>query len=88
MCNVAKKDDSQSAAANVNIIQDQMVTSTNHCNILMKTFLVNIQGNKLQTRTSRLLIDTGSQPSYTLSSTAQEKGFVQFREETIQHALF
>lgn len=62
--------------------------SVNQCNVLMQTLLVNVEGPQGQTRKARVLIDTGSQKSYLLSSTAKEMNYSPVRTETIQHALF
>uniref|UniRef100_A0A8D9A137 DUF5641 domain-containing protein n=1 Tax=Cacopsylla melanoneura TaxID=428564 RepID=A0A8D9A137_9HEMI len=65
-----------------------MQSSTNMCNVLMYTLLVNIKGPSGKTRKARLLIDTGSQRSYALEGTMVDMGYSPTGKERIQHALF
>lgn len=59
------------------------------CNVLMQSLVVQITNKSgLRAKKVRVLIDTGSQRSYILSSTAKEMECKPMTKELIQHALF
>uniref|UniRef100_A0A8D8SJN2 Integrase catalytic domain-containing protein n=1 Tax=Cacopsylla melanoneura TaxID=428564 RepID=A0A8D8SJN2_9HEMI len=64
------------------------LTSTTFNNVLMQTLVVLVCGQGGRTKMSRVLIDTGSQRSYIVSSLAKEMGYKPHDTEKIQHALF
>ncbi|GFU43218.1 uncharacterized protein TNCV_1566721 [Trichonephila clavipes] len=55
--------------------------------VILQTLVVNVHGIKRE-RKARVIIDTGSQKSYILRSTAEELGFNLQREEEFRHSLF
>ncbi|GFX40835.1 integrase catalytic domain-containing protein [Trichonephila clavipes] len=55
--------------------------------VILQTLVVNVDGIKRE-RKARATIDTGSQKSYILRSTAEELGFNLQREEEFCHSLF
>ncbi|GIY59784.1 DUF1758 domain-containing protein [Caerostris darwini] len=55
--------------------------------VILQTLVVNVHGVKRE-RKARAIIDTGSQKSYILISTAEELGFNLQREEEFCHSLF
>ncbi|GFX55071.1 CCHC-type domain-containing protein [Trichonephila clavipes] len=55
--------------------------------VILQTLVVNVHGIKRE-RKARAIIDTGSQKSYILRSTAEELGFNLQREEEFRHSLF
>ncbi|GIY42358.1 DUF1758 domain-containing protein [Caerostris darwini] len=55
--------------------------------VILQTLVVNVHGVKRE-RKARAIIDTGSQKSYILRSTAEELGFNLQREEEFCHSLF
>lgn len=55
--------------------------------VLLQTLVVKVRGTKKERR-ARIIIDTGSQKSYILKSTAQELGFQFQGKEEFCHSLF
>ncbi|UYV84532.1 hypothetical protein LAZ67_X002484 [Cordylochernes scorpioides] len=56
-------------------------------NVLLPTLRVTLKGNRSE-KTARAIIDTGSQRSYILHSTAMEMEYEQSRREFFRHSLF
>ncbi|UYV60693.1 hypothetical protein LAZ67_1001943 [Cordylochernes scorpioides] len=56
-------------------------------NVLLPTLRVTLKGNRTE-KTARAIIDTGSQRSYILHSTAMEMEYEQSRREFFRHSLF
>ncbi|GFU10013.1 integrase catalytic domain-containing protein [Trichonephila clavipes] len=70
---------------NENTVDSLHSRATNE--VILQTLVVNVHGIKRE-RKARAIIDTGSQKSYILRSTAEELGFNLQREEEFRHSLF
>lgn len=84
------KCDSPKQEVNEKIINEKTVDSlhsraTNE--VILQTLVVNVHGTKKK-RKARAIIDTGSQKSYILRSTAEDLGFTLLGEEEFSHSLF
>ncbi|KAJ8915580.1 hypothetical protein NQ315_012465 [Exocentrus adspersus] len=66
---------------------DQVLASQTNTPVFLETLRVNLVG-KSATKQVRALVDTGSQNSYILQSTARKLGLESLKEERIVHALF
>ncbi|KAJ8914983.1 hypothetical protein NQ315_002507 [Exocentrus adspersus] len=66
---------------------DQVLASQTNMPVFLQTLRVNLVG-KSATKQVRALVDTGSQNSYILQSTARKLGLESLKEERIVHALF
>ncbi|KAJ8964444.1 hypothetical protein NQ317_013854 [Molorchus minor] len=64
-----------------------LANNTTSSHVFLQTLLVQVSGQK-GSRMVRTLIDTGSQRTYILKSTAQELGCVWKRQERLIHCLF
>ncbi|UYV81404.1 hypothetical protein LAZ67_20001094 [Cordylochernes scorpioides] len=67
-------------------MDNKSVTSVKR-NVLLPTLRVTLKGNRTE-KTARAIIDTGSQRSYILHSTAMEMEYEQSRREFFRHSLF
>ncbi|UYV62831.1 hypothetical protein LAZ67_2002070 [Cordylochernes scorpioides] len=63
------------------------IVATRKKNVLLPTLRVTLKGNRTE-KTARAIIDTGSQRSYILHSTAMEMEYEQSRREFFRHSLF
>ncbi|GFX79329.1 uncharacterized protein TNCV_4517191 [Trichonephila clavipes] len=79
------KQDVNDKNINENTVDSLHSRATNE--VILQTFIVNVHGIKRE-RKSRAIIDTGSQKSYILRSTAEELGFNLQREEEFRHSIF
>ncbi|GFV49115.1 integrase catalytic domain-containing protein [Trichonephila clavipes] len=70
---------------NENTVDSLHSRATNE--VILQTLVVNVHGIKRE-RKARAIIDTGSQKSYILRSTAEELGFNLQRKEEFRHSLF
>lgn len=69
------------------VAAEQALANNTSCHVFLNTLRVTLHGVR-GSREIRVLIDTGSQKSYILQSTAQELGFTSKRKEKIIHSLF
>ncbi|KAJ8914063.1 hypothetical protein NQ315_017584 [Exocentrus adspersus] len=81
--NGGKKPQEEQAKVSV----EQVLASQTNAQVFLQTLRVNIAG-RLGTKQVRALLDTGSQRSYILQSTARKLGLQAVKEERIVHALF
>ncbi|GFX43701.1 integrase catalytic domain-containing protein [Trichonephila clavipes] len=79
------KQDVNDKNINENTVDSLHSRATNE--VILQTLVVNVHGIKRE-RKARAIIDTGSQKSYILRSTAEELGFKLQREEEFRHSLF
>ncbi|GFX81511.1 integrase catalytic domain-containing protein [Trichonephila clavipes] len=79
------KQDVNDKNINENTVDSLHSRATNE--VILQTLVVNVHGIKRE-RKARAIIDTGSQKSYILRSTAEELGFNLQREEEFRHSLF
>ncbi|GFX41881.1 uncharacterized protein TNCV_389941 [Trichonephila clavipes] len=79
------KQDVNDKNINENTVDSLHSRATNE--FILQTLVVNVHGIKRE-RKARAIIDTGSQKSYILRSTAEELGFNLQREEEFRHSLF
>ncbi|GFU68554.1 rho guanine nucleotide exchange factor 17 [Trichonephila clavipes] len=79
------KQDVNDKNINENTVDSLHSRATNE--VILQTLVVNVYGIKRE-RKARAIIDTGSQKSYILRSTAEELGFNLQREEEFNHSLF
>ncbi|GFS61059.1 integrase catalytic domain-containing protein [Trichonephila clavipes] len=79
------KQDVNDKNINENTVDSLHSRATNE--VILQTLVVNVHGIKRE-RKARAIIDTGSQKSYILRSTAEELGFNVQREEEFRHSLF
>ncbi|GFS92163.1 integrase catalytic domain-containing protein [Trichonephila clavipes] len=79
------KQDVNDKNINENTVDSLHSRATNE--VMLQTLVVNVHGIKRE-RKARAIIDTGSQKSYILISTAEELGFNLQREEEFRHSLF
>ncbi|GFV87791.1 integrase catalytic domain-containing protein [Trichonephila clavipes] len=79
------KQDVNDKNINENTVDSLHSRATNE--VVLQTLVVNVHGIKRE-RKARAIIDTGSQKSYILRSTAEELGFNLQREEEFRHSLF
>ncbi|GFW28583.1 integrase catalytic domain-containing protein [Trichonephila clavipes] len=79
------KQDVNDKNINENTVDSLHSHATNE--VILQTLVVNVHGIKRE-RKARAIIDTGSQKSYILRSTAEELGFNLQREEEFCHSLF
>ncbi|GFW39436.1 uncharacterized protein LOC103521977 [Trichonephila clavipes] len=79
------KQDVNDKNINENTVDSLHSRATNE--VVLQTLVVNVHGIKRE-RKARAIINTGSQKSYILRSTAEELGFNLQREEEFRHSLF
>ncbi|GFU05692.1 DUF1758 domain-containing protein [Trichonephila clavipes] len=79
------KQDVNDKNINENTVDSLHSRATNE--VILQTLVVNVHDIKRE-RKARAIIDTGSQKSYILRSTAEELGFNLQREEEFRHSLF
>ncbi|GFX66495.1 CCHC-type domain-containing protein [Trichonephila clavipes] len=79
------KQDVNDKNINENTVDSLHSRATNE--VILQTLVVNVHGIKRE-RKARAIIDTGSQKSYILRSTAEELGFNLQREGEFLHSLF
>ncbi|GFT46884.1 CCHC-type domain-containing protein [Trichonephila clavipes] len=79
------KQDVNDKNINENTVDSLHSRATNE--VILRTLVLNVHGIKRE-RKARAIIDTGSQKSYILRSTAEELGFNLQREEEFRHSLF
>ncbi|GFU41205.1 CCHC-type domain-containing protein [Trichonephila clavipes] len=79
------KQDVNDKNINENTVHSLHSRATNE--VILQTLVENVHGFKRE-RKARAIIDTGSQKSYILRSTAEELGFNLQREEEFRHSLF
>ncbi|GFV89471.1 integrase catalytic domain-containing protein [Trichonephila clavipes] len=79
------KQDVNDKNINENTVNSLHSRATNE--VILQTLVVNVHGIKRE-RKARAIMDTGSQKSYILRSTAEELGFNLQREEEFRHSLF
>ncbi|GFW20773.1 integrase catalytic domain-containing protein [Trichonephila clavipes] len=79
------KQDVNDKNINENTVDSLHSRATNE--VILQILVVNVHGIKRE-RKARAIIDTGSQKSYILRSTAEELGFNLQREEEFRHSLF
>ncbi|GFU56213.1 integrase catalytic domain-containing protein [Trichonephila clavipes] len=79
------KQDVNDKNINENTVDSLHSRATNE--VILQTLVVNVHGIKRE-RKARAIIDTGSQKSYILRSTAEELDFNLQREEEFRHSLF
>ncbi|UYV61483.1 hypothetical protein LAZ67_1005017, partial [Cordylochernes scorpioides] len=69
-------------------VQDETLANLSTSpDVLLPTLRVTLKGNRTE-KTARAIIDTGSQRSYILHSTAMEMEYEQSRREFFRHSLF
>ncbi|UYV69625.1 hypothetical protein LAZ67_7000025, partial [Cordylochernes scorpioides] len=69
-------------------VQDETLANLSTSpDVLLPTLRVTLEGNRTE-KTARAIIDTGSQRSYILHSTAMEMEYEQSRREFFRHSLF
>ncbi|UYV62603.1 hypothetical protein LAZ67_2001287, partial [Cordylochernes scorpioides] len=69
-------------------VQDETLANLSTSpDVLLPTLRVTLKGNRTE-KTARAIIDTGSQRSYILHSTAMEMEYEQTRREFFRHSLF
>ncbi|UYV83961.1 hypothetical protein LAZ67_X000712 [Cordylochernes scorpioides] len=69
-------------------VQDETLSNLSTSpDVLLPTLRVTLKGNRTE-KTARAIIDTGSQRSYILHSTAMEMEYEQSRREFFRHSLF
>ncbi|UYV66910.1 hypothetical protein LAZ67_4003301 [Cordylochernes scorpioides] len=69
-------------------VQDETLANLSTSpDVLLPTLRVTLKGNRME-KTARAIIDTGSQRSYILHSTAMEMEYEQSRREFFRHSLF
>ncbi|GFV29823.1 rho guanine nucleotide exchange factor 17 [Trichonephila clavipes] len=78
------KQDVNDKNINENTVDSLHSRATNE--VILQTLVVNVHGIKRE-RKARAIIDTGSQKSYILRSTAEELGFNLQREEEFRHSF-
>ncbi|UYV84524.1 hypothetical protein LAZ67_X002445, partial [Cordylochernes scorpioides] len=70
------------------MVQDETLANLSTSpDVLLPTLRVTLKGNRTE-KTARAIIDTGSQRSYILHSTAMEMEYEQSRREFFRHSLF
>ncbi|GFV52481.1 integrase catalytic domain-containing protein [Trichonephila clavipes] len=79
------KQDVNDKNINENIVDSLHSRAKNE--VILQTLVVNVHGIKRESK-ARAIIDTGSQKSYILRSTAEELGFNLQREEEFRHSFF
>ncbi|UYV76938.1 hypothetical protein LAZ67_14002486 [Cordylochernes scorpioides] len=83
---IAKKDRGGSSKSPT--VQDETLANLSTSpDVLLPTLRVTLKGNRTE-KTARAIIDTGSQRSYILHSTAMEMEYEQSRREFFRHSLF
>ncbi|XP_018575220.1 uncharacterized protein LOC108914014 [Anoplophora glabripennis] len=73
---------------NVNPVTEQTLANCTRYHVFLQTLRVKLKGVRERSCVSRVLIDSGSQRSYILKSTAMKLGYRPKRTESIAHCLF